>query len=80
MPSRFEPCGLVQMYAMQYGALPIVRCTGGLGDTVAQATGFSFEDASVEAMQAAIERALRRFAEPIAWRRMQLEAMVRHVA
>jgi starch synthase len=76
-PARFEPCGLVQMYAMRYGALPIVRRTGGLADTVNDAAGFSFEEATVEAMQGAIERALGRFAESLAWRRMQLHAMDR---
>jgi starch synthase len=51
MPSRFEPCGLSQMYAMQYGTIPIVRCTGGLGDSVpvcpddwSKGCGFNFSN------------------------------------
>lgn len=65
MPSRFEPCGLSQMYALRYGTLPIVRATGGLADTVqdydpatGRGTGIVFQDPTPEALQAAIERAI----------------------
>jgi len=65
MPSRFEPCGLGQLIAMRYGAVPIVRRTGGLVDTVqnltpdmSQGSGFVFEEYNPEAMLAAIERTL----------------------
>ncbi len=70
MPSRFEPCGLGQMVALRYGALPIVRRTGGLADTVsdldehpASGTGFVFEHADASGLSWACERALRLFAE-----------------
>lgn len=59
MPSKFEPCGLVQLIAMRYGALPIVRATGGLKDTVKDGeTGFAFKEYSSEALLYAAERAL----------------------
>jgi starch synthase len=64
VPSRFEPCGLTQLYAMRYGTLPIVRATGGLADTVVDlvadpehATGFQFRDATVDDLVHAIHRA-----------------------
>lgn len=69
MPSRFEPCGLGQMIAMRYGTPPVARRTGGLADTIvdlgadpAAGTGFLFDDATPEALVAAVERALRVFA------------------
>lgn len=86
-PARFEPCGLTQMYALRYGALPVVRRTGGLADTVvdaqapnianASATGFVFDRADREAFLSAIMRALTLFHEPLAWRRLQLAGMKR---
>ncbi len=86
-PARFEPCGLTQLYALRYGTLPIVRRTGGLADTVVDAnvrsiadrtaTGFVFDDASLEALVAALERALALYAKPLTWRRLQLQAMAR---
>ena len=65
VPSRFEPCGLVQMYAQRYGALPVARATGGLVDTVIDCdaaletgTGFLFQEADVDSLVAAVERGI----------------------
>jgi len=84
-PARFEPCGLTQLYAMCYGTLPIVRRTGGLADTVVDAsasaiadftaTGFVFEDESVLGLVSALRRALALYSKPLIWRRLQLQAM-----
>lgn len=84
-PARFEPCGLTQLYAMHYGTLPVVRQTGGLCDTVVDAaersvrqgtaTGFTFETANVAAMLDCIERALALYRQPLAWRKVQRQAM-----
>ncbi|MCB1748327.1 MAG: glycogen synthase GlgA [Gammaproteobacteria bacterium] len=78
VPSRFEPCGLTQMYAMLYGALPLVRRTGGLADTVSDGpdgTGFVFDAAELPALQAALARLLQSWAEPARWQAMQARAM-----
>src|SRR5258708_19732207 len=64
VPSRIEPCGLVQLYSLRYGAVPIVHAVGGLKDTVADgATGFSFAQPSVAAVVGAVRRALDTFAD-----------------
>ncbi len=77
MPSRFEPCGLGQMIAMRYGAVPVVRATGGLVDTVHEGdTGFSFGPYSVEAFWSALTRAMNLYySDPDAWREMVLRDM-----
>jgi starch synthase len=78
MPSRFEPCGLNQMYSQRYGTPPVVRATGGLADTVQDgATGFLFERAESEALLEALGRALAVYAEPARWRRLQRAGMER---
>jgi starch synthase len=77
MPSRFEPCGLTQMYALKYGTAPLVRATGGLKDTVTEfdpeqgtGNGFMFGDYRADAMVDAMARARRLFADRAAWRRL----------
>ena len=75
MPSRWEPCGLVQLYAMRYGTIPVVRDTGGLADTVHEAIGFKFKDYQPEAMLAAIRQALKLYQDPEAWRQRARRAM-----
>lgn len=67
MPSHYEPCGLSQIYSLRYGTVPIVRATGGLDDTVDDATGFKFADYTPEALMTAIQEALRAFADPDPW-------------
>lgn len=80
MPSRFEPCGLTQMYSLKYGTVPVVHETGGLADTITDAdestltagtgNGFSFQAASVPAMAEALERALAAYQQRDTWRRI----------
>ena len=80
VPSRYEPCGVAQMIAMRYGALPLVRATGGLKDTVRDAderggTGFVFGPADADALAACVLRALTALRDRKRWRTMQLRAM-----
>jgi starch synthase len=82
MPSRYEPCGLNQMYSLKYGTIPVVRATGGLADTVEQAdlatgsgTGFLFTDYTPEAFAAALNAALKAFKKPKQWRQLMENAM-----
>jgi starch synthase len=84
MPSRFEPCGMNQMYSQRYGTPPIVNATGGLVDTVLDdshgpngATGFLMREATVEALVAAVARALRAWRDPPHWKKLQLNGMTR---
>jgi starch synthase len=78
MPSRFEPCGLNQMYAQRYGSLPIATATGGLWDTIEDGvTGFLFEGPRPETLDLALVRALRVFVAPEECRRMRRAAMAR---
>lgn len=81
MPSRFEPCGLNQMYSLRYGTVPIVRAVGGLDDTVADfdghagGTGFKFRDYSPAAMMTAVRRALETYRDRKAWRGLVVRGM-----
>lgn len=76
MPSRFEPCGLTQMQAQRYGALPIAHATGGLADTIEEGeTGFLFSDFSVDGLLAACDRAFQVFGQPARLDRMRRQAM-----
>ncbi|MBY6113765.1 glycogen synthase GlgA [Mameliella alba] len=85
IPSRFEPCGLTQLYGLRYGTLPVVARTGGLADTVVDAnhaalaagvaTGFVFDDVSVAGIEQVIARVTAAFADRETWRAMQVSAM-----
>ncbi|GAB3268061.1 glycogen synthase [Chitinimonas naiadis] len=88
VPSRFEPCGLTQMYGMRYGALPLARRTGGLADTVQDcslenlaartATGLVFERFSQADFDAAVRRGFVLHAKPQHWREVRRQAMQQH--
>lgn len=82
MPSRYEPCGLNQMYSLRYGTVPVVRATGGLADTVEPfdpvsrtGTGFLFADYTSEACWDAISRAIKTFGDRPAWLRLVKNGM-----
>jgi starch synthase len=85
VPSRFEPCGLTQLYGLRYGTLPLVRRVGGLADTVVdasdaaaragRATGFSFDAATPAALEAAAVRAIQALRQPALWRGLMATAM-----
>jgi starch synthase len=87
MPSRFEPCGLNQMYSQRYGTVPVVRRTGGLADTVTDAnaasladgsaTGICFEHADAGAVGWALGRAMELRRQPAAWSALQANGMRR---
>lgn len=82
MPSRYEPCGLTQMYAMRYGTVPVVRAVGGLDDTVEEldaargtGTGFKFGAATASAFWAAMQRVLGVWGQPSSWQALALRGM-----
>jgi starch synthase len=87
MPSRFEPCGLNQMYSQRYGTPPIVRRTGGLADSVVDCTaetlaagtgsGFVFDEPTSDALLAAIARAVHAWHTPSLWRKIQRAGMAK---
>jgi starch synthase len=90
VPSRFEPCGLTQLYGLRYGCLPVVARTGGLNDTVIDAndaaikagvaTGFQFSPVDQETLAHALGRAADCHADPSLWRGMQKRAMASDVS
>ena len=84
MPSRYEPCGLNQIYSLRYGTVPIVRATGGLDDTIEnwdpatrKGTGFKFTEYSGEAMLATIKQALQAFKDKEGWAHLMRNGMGR---
>ncbi|HKV05847.1 MAG TPA: glycogen synthase GlgA [Candidatus Acidoferrales bacterium] len=84
MPSRYEPCGLNQIYSLRYGTVPVVRATGGLDDTIQnfvpktqQGTGFKFEEYEGAALLDCIRTALRTYRDPKAWHAVQANGMAK---
>jgi len=80
MPSRFEPCGITQMYALNYGAVPVVHHTGGLVDTVIpwdgkDGNGFAFCEYRSEALLKTISEALQVFEKPDEWQKIIINGM-----
>lgn len=82
MPSRYEPCGLNQIYSLRYGAVPIVRATGGLDDTIQNfvpktqlGTGFKFEEYSGKALLQCLRKALETYAEAKDWQALRTNGM-----
>jgi len=76
MPSKFEPCGLNQMYSLRYGTIPVVRAVGGLADTVKDGvTGFVFREYSPAAFLTTLSRAIVTFGARNRWRALQEEGM-----
>ena len=85
MPSRFEPCGLFQLYGLRYGTVPIVRATGGLVDSVepydagtGEGTGFRFEAALGTGLLRSLDRALATYQNPRSWQRLMRNGMSRN--
>jgi starch synthase len=84
MPSRYEPCGLNQIYSLKYGTVPVVRATGGLDDTIetydvrtGKGTGFKFHEYTPEALLSCMRAALALFAKPREWRKLMQNGMER---
>src|ERR1700704_4662642 len=75
MPSRYEPCGLNQIYSLKYGTVPVVRATGGLDDTIDEGTGFKFVEYTAQSMLVAIGDAVTAFADPVGWQAMMRRGM-----
>lgn len=85
IPSRFEPCGLTQLYGLRYGCVPIVAHTGGLADTIIDAneaalaarvaTGFQFSPVSAASLRQALRRAFAAYRQPKVWARLQAQGM-----
>ena len=84
MPSRYEPCGLNQIYSLKYGTVPIVRATGGLDDTIdpwdarsATGTGFKFTEYTGEALLGVIKTALQAFRDQTSWQKLMKNGMAK---
>jgi len=84
MPSRYEPCGLNQIYSLKYGTVPVVRATGGLDDTIepydlrtGKGTGFKFHEYTPEALLNSMQAAIALFSKTKEWRKLMLNGMAR---
>ena len=80
MPSRFEPCGLNQLYSLRYGTLPLVHAVGGLADSISEGPlgwGFRFDEESPAGLVQALDRALALFRDPRGWSAAMQRAMAR---
>ncbi len=82
MPSRYEPCGLNQLFSLRYGTIPVVRKTGGLADSVEpvdgdRGTGFLFEHFTPEGLRWALDQALAAYRDPQRWKRLMQNAMAK---
>ena len=75
MPSRYEPCGLNQIYSLKYGTPPVVRATGGLDDTIEEDTGFKFQEYTGAALLEAIGRGLKEWSNPLIWQERMRRGM-----
>jgi starch synthase len=90
VPSRFEPCGLTQMYGLRYGTLPVVRRVGGLADTVVDATeaalaidtatGLAFDAATPAAFERCMQRALELHKQAAKWKKLMARAMAQELS
>jgi len=90
VPSRFEPCGLTQLYGLRYGTLPVVARVGGLSDTVVDANpaalsrnvanGVQFAPVTYEMMKVAIERTAALYRQPEIWKKLQANGMAQDVS
>ena len=75
MPSRYEPCGLNQIYSLRYGTVPVVRATGGLDDTIEEGTGFKFWEYSGQALLGAVRAAVGTYSDGVAWQETMRRGM-----
>ena len=85
MPSKYEPCGLNQIYSLKYGTVPVVRATGGLDDTIEEwnaelgtGTGFKFSGYAAKDLLAAVDRALEAFRDKSGWTKLIRNGMTRN--
>jgi starch synthase len=77
MPSRYEPCGLNQIYSLKFGTVPVVRATGGLDDTIEPGTGFKFRNYTANSLLDALRSAREAFADTEAWQAIMLAGMAK---
>ena len=84
MPSRYEPCGLNQIYSLRYGAVPVVRATGGLDDTIepfdaatGRGTGFKFQEYDAKALLSTLRKAFKAYHDPPSWQKLMANGMAK---